>query len=80
MGSVVVLEASGGYERPLTFALAEAGVAYARINPWPSAGIRAVLGETGQNRPGGRADFGAAGAGFGAKTDAATDKDRAHLA
>ena len=33
MGSVVVLEASGGYDRPLTAALAEAGVPYAQVNP-----------------------------------------------
>jgi transposase len=32
-GSLVVLEASGGYERPLTEALAGAGTAYARVNP-----------------------------------------------
>lgn len=30
---LVVLEASGGYERPLTEALASAGTAYARVNP-----------------------------------------------
>jgi len=30
---LVVLEASGGYERPLMEALAEAGVAFARVNP-----------------------------------------------
>lgn len=32
-GALVVLEASGGYERPLTEALAKAGVGYARVNP-----------------------------------------------
>ena len=32
-GSLVVLEASGGYERPVTDALAKAGTAYARVNP-----------------------------------------------
>lgn len=32
-GCLVVLEASGGYERPLTAALAKAGVSYARVNP-----------------------------------------------
>lgn len=32
-GGLVVLEASGGYERPLLEALARAGVAYARVNP-----------------------------------------------
>jgi transposase len=32
-GALVVLEASGGYERPLTEALTRAGVAYARVNP-----------------------------------------------
>jgi transposase len=32
-GALVVLEASGGYERPLTEALAQAGVAWARVNP-----------------------------------------------
>ena len=32
-GSLLVLEASGGYERPLMEALAEAGVAFARVNP-----------------------------------------------
>ena len=32
-GALVVLEASGGYERPLTEALAKAGVAHARVNP-----------------------------------------------
>jgi transposase len=32
-GALVVLEASGGYERPVTGALAKAGVAYARVNP-----------------------------------------------
>lgn len=32
-GSLVVLEASGGYERPVTEALAKAGTAYARVNP-----------------------------------------------
>ena len=30
---LVVMEASGGYERPLMEALAEAGVAFARVNP-----------------------------------------------
>ncbi len=32
-GALLVLEASGGYERPLMEALAEAGVAFARVNP-----------------------------------------------
>lgn len=32
-GGLVVLEASGGYERPLLAALAEAGTACARVNP-----------------------------------------------
>jgi transposase len=32
-GALVVLEASGGYERPVTGALAKAGAAYARVNP-----------------------------------------------
>jgi transposase len=32
-GALVVLEASGGYERPVTGALAKAGVGYARVNP-----------------------------------------------
>lgn len=32
-GALVVLEASGGYERPVTEALAKAGAAYARVNP-----------------------------------------------
>jgi transposase len=32
-GRLVVLEASGGYERPVTDALAKAGVPYARVNP-----------------------------------------------
>jgi transposase len=32
-GALVVLEASGGYERPLTEALAAAGVGCARVNP-----------------------------------------------
>ena len=32
-GRLVVLEASGGYERPLTAALAKAGTEYARVNP-----------------------------------------------
>jgi transposase len=32
-GSLVVLEASGGYERPLTCALASASTDYARVNP-----------------------------------------------
>jgi len=32
-GALVVCEASGGYERPLTGALAKAGVACARVNP-----------------------------------------------
>lgn len=32
-GALVVLEASGGYERPLAEALARAGVDYARVNP-----------------------------------------------
>lgn len=32
-GALVVLEASGGYERPVIEALAKAGVDYARVNP-----------------------------------------------
>jgi transposase len=32
-GCLVVVEASGGYERPLTDALAKAGTEYARVNP-----------------------------------------------
>jgi transposase len=32
-GCLVICEASGGYERPLTEALAKAGVDYARVNP-----------------------------------------------
>lgn len=32
-GCLVAFEASGGYERPLTEALAHAGVAFARVNP-----------------------------------------------
>jgi len=33
VGTLVVFEASGGYERPLMDALAAAGVAFARVNP-----------------------------------------------
>lgn len=32
-GALVILEASGGYERPVTEALAKAGTDYARVNP-----------------------------------------------
>ncbi len=32
-GALVILEASGGYERPVTEALARAGTDYARVNP-----------------------------------------------
>ncbi len=32
-GALVVLEASGGYERSVTDALAKAGAAFARVNP-----------------------------------------------
>jgi transposase len=32
-GALVVLEASGGYERPVAAALAKAGTSYARVNP-----------------------------------------------
>jgi transposase len=32
-GALVVLEASGGYERPVTEALAKAGTEYSRVNP-----------------------------------------------
>ena len=32
-GCLIIVEASGGYERPLTEALAKAGVDYARVNP-----------------------------------------------
>lgn len=32
-GGLVILEASGGYERPLTVALVKAGTDYARVNP-----------------------------------------------
>ena len=32
-GCLIILEASGGYERPLTEALAKAGTDYARVNP-----------------------------------------------
>lgn len=37
-GALVVLEASGGYERPVTEALARAGVCCCRVNPrpWPA--------------------------------------------
>ena len=44
-GSVVVLEASGGYERPPTAALAEAGVSYARVNPRQAREFARSLGK-----------------------------------
>lgn len=51
-GSLVVLEASGGYERPVTEALAGAGTDYGRVPPPPGPRVRPRDGETGQDRPG----------------------------
>ena len=54
-GCPVVLEASGGYERPLTGVLAGQGVGQARVNPCqPASGarIRPRHRAVGQNRQG----------------------------
>lgn len=44
-GALVVLEASGGYERPVTEALATAGVGYARVNPRQAREFARSLGQ-----------------------------------
>ena len=44
-GALVVLEASGGYERPVTEALAKAGVGYARVNPRQAREFARSLGK-----------------------------------
>lgn len=44
-GSLVVLEASGGYERPVTDALASAGADYARVNPRQAREFARALGK-----------------------------------
>ena len=41
-GALVVCEASGGYERPLTEALAKAQVDCARVNPAPGQRVTSV--------------------------------------
>lgn len=43
--ALVVLEASGGYERPVTEALAKAGVDYARVNPRQAREFARSLGK-----------------------------------
>ncbi len=43
--ALVVLEASGGYERPVTEALAKAGVGYARVNPRQARAFARSLGK-----------------------------------
>ena len=44
-GCMVILEASGGYERPLTGALARAGTIYARINPRQAREFARAMGQ-----------------------------------
>ncbi len=44
-GALVVLEASGGYERPVTEVLAKAGVDYARVNPRQAREFARSLGK-----------------------------------
>lgn len=54
-GTLVVLEPTGGYERPLTAALERAGIGYARVNPRQSREFARATGTTrtvGQDRPG----------------------------
>ena len=43
--ALVVLEASGGYERPVIEALAKAGVGYARVNPRQAREFARLLGK-----------------------------------
>lgn len=44
-GSLVVLEASGGYERPVTEALAKAGTEYCRVNPRQAREFARAMGK-----------------------------------
>lgn len=44
-GSLVVLEASGGYERPLTEALTRSGTDYARVNPRQAREFARAMGQ-----------------------------------
>jgi transposase len=44
-GCLVILEASGGYERPLTEALAKAGTDYARVNPRQAREFARAMGQ-----------------------------------
>ena len=44
-GSMVILEASGGYERPVTDALARVGTDYARVNPRQAREFARAMGQ-----------------------------------
>lgn len=44
-GSMVILEASGGYERPVTDALAKSGTDYARVNPRQAREFARAMGQ-----------------------------------
>jgi transposase len=44
-GSLVILEASGGYERPVTEALAKSGTDYARVNPRQAREFARAMGQ-----------------------------------
>ena len=48
---LVVLEATGGLERPAAMALAGSGIAVAVVNPRASEGLRQGDRHPGQNRP-----------------------------
>ena len=51
-GVLVVLEASGGYERPLMAALVEAGVPFARVNPRQAREFARATGRLAKPVPG----------------------------
>ena len=79
-GSVVVLEASGGYERPLTAALAEAGVSYARVNPRQAREFARSLGKLAKTDRVDAQILARLGRALEPRPTPPPDKDRAHLA
>jgi transposase len=78
-GARVVLEATGGYDRPLTAALAAAGAEYARVNPARArhfAEAAGLLAKTDRVDAGMLARMGAA---LGLAADAPPDRERERL-
>jgi transposase len=79
-GCLVILEASGGYERPLTDALAQSGTDYARVNPRQARDFARATGQLAKTDRVDAKSLALMGRAMALKATPPLDADRARLA